>query len=146
MGNGGEPTQLRALPFGPQPLEREKQGKRGGPPDPSRASFDPSGEVVELGEAKALAFPLRAAREDGDENYRIIGEVLTRKSGRNPLTIEMCSKGVLERFLDDVNNGKQGILLAILVGLSSIPIEMEIFEFASGEGGKGMAEAKMEVQ
>ncbi|OWM87700.1 hypothetical protein CDL15_Pgr027304 [Punica granatum] len=72
-----------------------------------------------------------------------IGEVLTRKSGRNPLTNEVCSKGILERFLDDVNNGKQGSLPAGLVGLSSISIEMEICEFANSEGGNGMAEAKM---
>ncbi|OWM68716.1 hypothetical protein CDL15_Pgr024903 [Punica granatum] len=87
-------------------------------------------------------FPF-AGSEDGDDNCRRIGEVLARKSGRNPLIIGVCSKGAVERFLDGVNSGKQGILPAGLVRLSSIPIESEISEFVSGEGGKGMAEAKM---
>lgn len=81
--------------------------------------------------------------EDTDENCRRIGEILGRKSGKNPLIIGMCSKSALESFLDAIESGKQGVLPAGLGGLSTVPIEKEISEFASGEGRNGSVETKM---
>ncbi|KAK4789160.1 hypothetical protein SAY86_020479 [Trapa natans] len=69
--------------------------------------------------------------EDSNENFRRIGEVLGRKSGKNPIIIGMCSKSALESFLDGVESGKQGVLSAGLDRLSTISIENDI-----GEGVK----------
>ncbi|KAK4793054.1 hypothetical protein SAY86_023489 [Trapa natans] len=68
--------------------------------------------------------------EDGDENCRRIGEVLGRKSGKNPIILGMFWKSALESFLDSVESGKQGVLPAGLGRLSTISIENEIDEVA----------------
>ncbi|KAI4318192.1 hypothetical protein L6164_025990 [Bauhinia variegata] len=67
--------------------------------------------------------------EDGDENCRRIGEVLSRKTNRNPLLMGVSAKGALRSFIESVQKGRGGVFPAELTGLNIICIDKEISEF-----------------
>lgn len=70
-------------------------------------------------------------------NHRRIVEILTKKTGRNPLLIGACAKEALSSFTGCLRTAKPGILPAELDGLRLISLEVEISE---------VCEAKMEVR
>ncbi|XP_062085519.1 protein SMAX1-LIKE 6-like [Humulus lupulus] len=90
---------------------------------------------------RGFSFPF-SRHEDGDENCRRIGEVLVRKSGKNPLLIGVCASEALNSFAEGVQSGKAGILPADMAGLSIIGIEEDISEFFIEEGSEGKLDMK----
>ncbi|CAN4128350.1 unnamed protein product [Withania somnifera] len=81
-------------------------------------------------------FPFSGVSVKGniDENSRRIGEILVKKSCRNPLLIGVCATDALYSFTDCVQKGKGGVFPDEIKGLSVISIEKEISGFV-GEGG-----------
>lgn len=78
-----------------------------------------------------FSFPF--SRHEDDENSRRIGEVLVRKSGKNPLLIGVCASEALKSFTEGVKSGKAGLLPAEMAGLSIICIEKDVAEFFAEE-------------
>ncbi|KAI4347262.1 hypothetical protein L6164_008086 [Bauhinia variegata] len=76
---------------------------------------------------------------DGDEDCKRIGEVLARKTKRNPLLMGFCAKSALHIFMESVQRGRGGVLPAEVSGLNIISIEEEISEFLL----EGESEEKM---
>ncbi|KAJ7964196.1 protein SMAX1-LIKE 6-like [Quillaja saponaria] len=74
--------------------------------------------------------------EDGDENCRRIGEVLVRKTGKNPLLLGVCAGDALRSFRESVQRGRVSFLPAEIAGLNVICIEKEISEFVAEGGSK----------
>ncbi|XP_060203213.1 protein SMAX1-LIKE 6-like isoform X1 [Lycium barbarum] len=80
-----------------------------------------------------------------DENSRRIGEILVKKSCRNPLLIGICATDALYSFTDCVvqkGKGGGGVLPDEIKGLSVISIEKEITEFVMGGGSEEMMRLK----
>ncbi|KAI4305282.1 hypothetical protein L6164_028655 [Bauhinia variegata] len=65
----------------------------------------------------------------GDENCRRIGEVLARKTKRNPLLMGVSAKGALQSFIESVQRGRVVVFPAELTGLKIICINKEISQF-----------------
>lgn len=85
-----------------------------------------------------FSFPF-AGFEDGDENRRRIGEVLTKKGkNKNPLLIGVCANGALSSFKEWIGKGKTGLLPAEIDGLGLVCMEKEV----SG-GSKEMVDLKL---
>ncbi|KAJ8531920.1 hypothetical protein K7X08_011843 [Anisodus acutangulus] len=93
---------------------------------------------------RGFNFPFSGVSEKGniDENSRRIGEILVKKSCRNPLLIGICATDALYSFADCVQKGKGGILPDEIKGLSVISIEKEISEFLGGGGSEEMISLK----
>ncbi|XP_062011541.1 protein SMAX1-LIKE 7-like [Rosa rugosa] len=73
--------------------------------------------------------------EEKDENCKRIGDVLVRKSGKNPLLIGVSAAEALKRFIEAVQKGRASSLLPPEVSsFSAVCIEEEISEFVV-EGG-----------
>lgn len=70
-----------------------------------------------------------------DENSRRIGEVLVKKSGKNPLLVGVCANDALNDFVDVVRKGKVGILPREIDGLGVVYLEKEISDFLGRGGG-----------
>ncbi|KAJ8532445.1 hypothetical protein K7X08_012368 [Anisodus acutangulus] len=78
-----------------------------------------------------------------DENSRRIGEILLKKSCRNPLLIGICATDALYSFTDCVQKGKgDGVLPDEIKGLNVVSIEKEISEFVGGGGSEEMISFK----
>ncbi|KAF3666514.1 putative mitoferrin-like [Capsicum annuum] len=77
-----------------------------------------------------------------DENSRRIGEILVKKSCRNPLLIGICATDALYSFTACVQKGKGGVLPDEIKGLNVISIEKEISEFVGGGGSEEMIRLK----
>ncbi|KAF7816487.1 protein SMAX1-LIKE 8-like [Senna tora] len=77
------------------------------------------------------SFPFSRSLEfcDGDENYRRIGEVLSRSSGRNPLLLGACAYDALKSFTEAVDKRKDGVLPVELCGLHVICIGKDVSKF-----------------
>nr|AQY56559.1 D53A [Petunia x hybrida] len=72
-----------------------------------------------------------------DENSRRIGEILVKKSCRNPLLVGVCASRALCSFTDCVQKGKGGdVLPEEIKGLTVICVEKEIEEFVAGGGSE----------
>ncbi|CAB4312673.1 unnamed protein product [Prunus armeniaca] len=82
-----------------------------------------------------FSFPF-SGLEDGDENIRRIGDVLVRKSGKNPLLIGVCASEALKSFTEAVQKGKTGLLPAEITSFSVVCIEKEISEFVVDGGSE----------
>ncbi|XP_019178602.1 PREDICTED: protein SMAX1-LIKE 6-like [Ipomoea nil] len=67
--------------------------------------------------------------ENVDENSRRIGEVLARKTSKNPLLIGACANDALNSFTDCVQKGKDGVFPHEINGLRVISIGKDILEF-----------------
>lgn len=93
---------------------------------------------------RGFNFPFSGVSEKGsiDENSRRIGEILVKKSCRNPLLIGICATDALYSFTDCVQKGKGGVLPDEIKGLSVISIEKEIAEFVGGGGSEEMISLK----
>nr|XP_048324167.1 protein SMAX1-LIKE 6 [Ziziphus jujuba var. spinosa] len=92
---------------------------------------------------RGFSFPF-SGLETGDENCRLIVEVLIRKRGKNPLLIGSCANEALRDFTNGVQKGKVGLLPAELTGLTVICIEKEISEFVVDGGTKEKLDLKFE--
>ncbi|KAF5470440.1 hypothetical protein F2P56_010954 [Juglans regia] len=75
----------------------------------------------------------------GDENSKRIGQVLLKKSGKNPLLVGVCANDALRSFTECINKGKGSALPSELAGLCVISAEKEISGFVNG----GVSEDKM---
>ncbi|XP_043724439.1 protein SMAX1-LIKE 6-like isoform X2 [Telopea speciosissima] len=71
-----------------------------------------------------------------DDNCTRIGEILAKKSGRNPLLVGIFAHDTVLSFAECVQRGKAGVLPAELSGLSFICIEEELSEFFSATGSE----------
>ncbi|GAB4859938.1 hypothetical protein Ancab_011417 [Ancistrocladus abbreviatus] len=85
---------------------------------------------------------------NGEDYCKRIGEVLVKKSGRNPLLVGVCAKEALVSFKEYVERGKAGgdgelsLLPDEIIGLSFVCMEKEMKEFvANGHGDKVAQEA-----
>nr|GMD15774.1 protein SMAX1-LIKE 6-like [Ipomoea batatas] len=67
--------------------------------------------------------------ENVDENSRRIGEILARKTSKNPLLIGACANDALNNFTDCVQKGKDSIFPNEINGLRVISIGNETLEF-----------------
>ena len=74
--------------------------------------------------------------EVGDENCRRIGEVLARKTKKNPLLMGVYARSALRSFIESMERGKGAVLPAEIAGLSIICIEKDITEFIAEGGGE----------
>ncbi|XP_054798882.1 protein SMAX1-LIKE 6-like [Prosopis cineraria] len=72
--------------------------------------------------------------EGVDENCRRIGEVLVRKTRRNPLLMGIYAKSALRSFTESVQKSREGVLPAQIAGLNVVSIEKDISEILD-EGG-----------
>ncbi|KAL1552914.1 protein SMAX1-LIKE 6-like isoform X2 [Salvia divinorum] len=79
---------------------------------------------------RARSFPFidAAAVEKLDENPRKIGEVLLKKTRRNPLLIGAAGSDAYRNFVDCLKKGEPGVLPKELDGLTIFSIEREISE------------------
>ncbi|KAG6409910.1 hypothetical protein SASPL_127952 [Salvia splendens] len=79
---------------------------------------------------RARSFPFidAAAVEKLDENPRKIGEVLLKKTRRNPLLIGAAGNDAYRNFVDCLKKGEAGVLPKELDGLTVFSIEREISE------------------
>ncbi|KAG2669955.1 hypothetical protein I3760_14G060800 [Carya illinoinensis] len=68
----------------------------------------------------------------GDENSKRIGQVLLKKSGKNPLLVGVCANDALRSFTECINKGKESALPSELAGLCVINAEKEISGFVNG--------------
>ena len=82
-------------------------------PDPGRRSF---------------SFPFSVS-SSCDENYRRIGEVLSRSRGRNPLLLGTCAYDALKSFTEAVDKRKDGFLPVELSELHVISIGKDVSKF-----------------
>ncbi|KAK9940784.1 hypothetical protein M0R45_017425 [Rubus argutus] len=80
--------------------------------------------------------------QDRDENCKRIGDVLVRKSGRNPLLIGVSASEALTSFIDSVEKGQGGLFPPEVTSFSAVSVEKEISEFVV-DGG---SEEKMGVK
>lgn len=77
---------------------------------------------------RGFNFPFSSVSGKGniDENCRRIGEILVKKSCRNPLLIGNCATDALYSFTDCVQKGKGGVLPDEIKGLTVISFSKEI--------------------
>ncbi|XP_042499919.1 protein SMAX1-LIKE 6-like isoform X2 [Macadamia integrifolia] len=66
---------------------------------------------------------------DVDDNCKRIGEILAKKSARNPLLVGVCAHDAVRSFAECVQRKKPDVLPAELSDLSFICIEKEVSEF-----------------
>lgn len=78
--------------------------------------------------ARSFPFIEAAAKEKLDENPRKIGDVLLKKTRRNPLLIGAAGSDAYRNFLDCLRKGESGVLPKEVDGLSVFSIEREISE------------------
>ncbi|KAF7830938.1 protein SMAX1-LIKE 8-like [Senna tora] len=91
-------------------------------PDPGRRSFTfPFGGTPE-------------ACDDGDENFRRIGDVLRRSRGRNPLLLGVCAYDALQSFTEAVDKRRDGVLPMELSGLRVVCIGKDVSKFVFENG------------
>lgn len=93
---------------------------------------------------RAHSFPFieAAAKEKLDENPRKIGEVLLKKTRRNPLLVGASGSDAYKNFVDCLQKGESGNLPKELDGLSVVSIEREISECI----GERLSESMMELK
>ncbi|GAV66607.1 AAA_2 domain-containing protein [Cephalotus follicularis] len=82
--------------------------------------------------------------EDVDENCKKIGEVLVKKSGKNPLLVGVCANDALKSFTECVEKEKRSVLPGEVSGLSVVCVEKEVTEFVSGGGSEEKLGSKFE--
>ncbi|KAF7833770.1 protein SMAX1-LIKE 7 [Senna tora] len=72
-----------------------------------------------------------------DENCRRIGEVLVRKTKRNPILIGVYARNAIRNFMESVlqKGDQEGVMPAGIAGLTVTSIEKEISEVLGEEGG-----------
>ncbi|KAL0435015.1 UNVERIFIED_CONTAM: protein SMAX1-LIKE 6 [Sesamum radiatum] len=87
-------------------------------------------------------FAEAAATENADDNSRRIGEILLKRSRRNPLLIGVCASDAHRNFLDCLKRSETGVLPNDIDGLSVVSVDREISEFISGS----MSEETMETK
>ncbi|KAL0419262.1 UNVERIFIED_CONTAM: protein SMAX1-LIKE 6 [Sesamum radiatum] len=87
-------------------------------------------------------FAEAAATENTDDNSRRIGEILLKRSRRNPLLIGVCASDAHRNFLDCLKRSETGGLPKDIDGLSVVSVDHEISEFISGS----MNEETMEMK
>lgn len=88
---------------------------------------------------RGFSFPFSGVNldvESVNENSRRIGDVLVKKSGKNPLLVGFCANDALNEFLDCVHKAKTGVFPQEIDGLSLISVEKEIFEFLDKGAGE----------
>ncbi|XP_042491548.1 protein SMAX1-LIKE 6-like [Macadamia integrifolia] len=71
-----------------------------------------------------------------DDNCTRIGEILAKKTGRNPLLVGVFAHDTVRSFAECVQRGKAGVLPAELPRLSFICIEKELSELFSAIGSE----------
>ncbi|KAL9267607.1 SMAX1-LIKE 7-like protein [Drosera capensis] len=87
-----------------------------------------------------LPIPLDSNR---DEYCKRIGEVMIRKSGRNPVLVGVGGVDALSRFRECVEKGRNSELPSEIHGLRFISVENDIKELVrNGDGGEEAVEAK----
>jgi hypothetical protein len=94
--------------------------------------------------SRSIAAPLRfnfPFRDD--ENFNRIGEILARKTLKNPILIGICADDALNSFSESINRGKTTDLPAEIEGLRVISISSEIREFVGNGGSKEKMDLKM---
>lgn len=93
---------------------------------------------------RAHSFPFieAAAKEKLDENPRKIGEVLLKKTRRNPLLVGASGSDAYKDFVDSLRKGESGVVPKELDGLSVVSIEGEISECI----GERLSESMMELK
>ncbi|KAL6204415.1 hypothetical protein ACLB2K_021683 [Fragaria x ananassa] len=97
-------------------------------PDPARMRFP---------------FPLAGIEERGDENCKRIGEVLVRKSGKNPLLIGVNAAEALGSFMTAVQKGKLPLLAPEVSRFGVVTLEKEIAEFVVDGGSEEKMSSKL---
>lgn len=83
------------------------------------------------------------AVDQGEEDFKRIGQVLAKKTSRNPLLIGVSADHVLAGFTDSLKMGKTDFLPTELQGLNVINIEKEIREFLVGNLSEDMMNLKL---
>ncbi|CAH1418126.1 unnamed protein product [Lactuca virosa] len=83
------------------------------------------------------------AVDQGEEDFKRIGQVLAKKTSRNPLLIGVSADHVLAGFTDSLMMGKTDFLPTELQGLNVINIEKEIREFLVGNLSEDMMNLKL---
>ncbi|KAI4306835.1 hypothetical protein L6164_030080 [Bauhinia variegata] len=80
---------------------------------------------------RSFSFPFAGSSSlwDGDENFRRIGDVLTRSRGRNPLLLGTCAYDALRSFTEAVDKRKDGVLPVELAGLHVMCIGKDVSKF-----------------
>ncbi|KVI03681.1 protein SMAX1-LIKE 6-like [Cynara cardunculus var. scolymus] len=83
------------------------------------------------------------AVDQGEEDFKRIGQILAKKSSKNPLLIGVSADSVLAGFTDALKIGKNGFLPTEIEGLNVITIDKEICEFLVGNLSEDMMDLKL---
>lgn len=83
------------------------------------------------------------AVDQGEEDFKRIGQILAKKSSKNPLLIGVSADSVLAGFTDSLKIGKNGFLPTEIEGLNVITIDKEICEFLLGNLSEDMMDLKL---
>ncbi|KAI9102183.1 hypothetical protein K1719_023693 [Acacia pycnantha] len=83
---------------------------------------------------RSFTFPFSGSSGLCDENYKRIGEVLSRSRGRNPLLLGACAYDALRSFTDVIDKRKDGILPVELCGLHVIAMGKDVSKFVTENG------------
>ncbi|KAI3667753.1 hypothetical protein L6452_42822 [Arctium lappa] len=83
------------------------------------------------------------AVDQGEEDFKRIGQILNKKTSKNPLLIGVSSDSVLAGFTDSLKIGKNGFLPTEISGLNAIAIDKEIREFVLGNLSEEMMDLKL---
>lgn len=83
------------------------------------------------------------AVDQGEEDFKRIGQVLAKKTSRNPLLIGVSADRVLSGFTDSLKVGKTDFLPTEIHGLNVINIDKEIREFLVGNSSEDTMDLKL---
>ncbi|CAJ1971021.1 unnamed protein product [Sphenostylis stenocarpa] len=88
-------------------------------------------------------FPFAFSGEEDADNRRI-AEVLSRKSGRNPLLLGACARDALRSFVEAVERQNSAVLAGELCSLRVTRIGREAMEFVGGSCGEEVVSGRFE--
>ncbi|KAL4587757.1 hypothetical protein LXL04_000631 [Taraxacum kok-saghyz] len=83
------------------------------------------------------------AVDQGEEDFKRIGQVLAKKISKNPLLIGVSADSVLAGFTDSIKTGKTDFLPTEIEGLTVINIEKKIREFSVGNSSEDIIDSKL---
>nr|XP_043609118.1 protein SMAX1-LIKE 6-like [Erigeron canadensis] len=86
-------------------------------------------------------FPFVVDQEE--EDFKRIGQVLAKKTSKNPLLVGVSADTMLRGFIDGIKISKVGLLPSEIAGLNVVDVDKEVSEFCLGTLSEDMMELKL---
>ncbi|XP_008805019.2 protein DWARF 53-LIKE-like [Phoenix dactylifera] len=106
-------------------------------------NFSAADDFDALPTPRGFTFPFSAS-DGGDENCRRIGEVLARRSTRNPMLVGVSAGEAAQDFARAVERQNWAVLPPELRGLRLVSIEREVSELGKSGDGRSRIGARLE--